>query len=253
MKSNLVYLLFVLNFISSSDALAILGREGAHFFVEAEGGSAWQGRNNVASPGDTGTRFSLRDTIKSPKPYFRIEAEVPLAQKHELRFLYAPFSVSGTGRLRQPVFYEGLHFGTHVDTSTKFKFNSYRLTYRYGLAVKQPWIMMIGFTAKIRDAEIALEQPHLQKSKSNIGFVPLLHFYFSRQLFSNFRFEIEGDAAAAKQGRAEDFSLKLWHDFEKSKISAALGYRILEGGADNPEVYTFALIHYANATLSYAF
>ncbi|NLE06337.1 MAG: hypothetical protein GX638_16250 [Crenarchaeota archaeon] len=31
------------------------------------------------------------------------------------------------------------------------------------------------------------------------------------------------------------------------------GYRMLEGGADNDEVYTFSLFHYAVLGLSYSF
>jgi hypothetical protein len=32
-----------------------------------------------------------------------------------------------------------------------------------------------------------------------------------------------------------------------------LGYRILEGGADNDEVYTFSLFHYAIASVALEF
>ena len=38
---------------------------------------------------------------------------------------------------------------------------------------------------------------------------------------------------------------------ETKRIRA--GYRILEGGADNDEVYNFALFHYASMGISYAF
>jgi hypothetical protein len=63
--------------------------------------------------------------------------------------------------------------------------------------------------------------------------------------FNNrFNFLLEGDALAAPQGRAEDilaaFIVRVF-----DQIDFKLGYRILEGGADNDEVYNFALIHYA--------
>ena len=55
---------------------------------------------------------------------------------------------------------------------------------------------------------------------------------------------LDGDALAAPQGRAEDvLSAVAYQISDKFKIKA--GYRILEGGADNDEVYTFSLFHYA--------
>jgi len=62
----------------------------------------------------------------------------------------------------------------------------------------------------------------------------------------------EGDALAAPQGRAEDVALSLSYDITE-KVSFRLGYRLLEGGADNDKVYTFSLFHYAVAGLSYRF
>lgn len=37
------------------------------------------------------------------------------------------------------------------------------------------------------------------------------------------------------------------------KINFRAGYRILEGGADNDEVYNYALFHYLSAGLSFRF
>ena len=62
----------------------------------------------------------------------------------------------------------------------------------------------------------------------------------------------EGDALAAPQGRAEDVLLAGIYKFS-DHIMVRLGYRILEGGADNDEVYNFALFHYASAGFTLSF
>ncbi|MGB7296236.1 MAG: hypothetical protein WBC70_11660, partial [Candidatus Aminicenantales bacterium] len=62
----------------------------------------------------------------------------------------------------------------------------------------------------------------------------------------------EGDAAAARQGRAEDILLALQYRLN-DKLTLRAGYRILEGGSDVKEVYTFALIHFLSAGLTYTF
>jgi len=52
-----------------------------------------------------------------------------------------------------------------------------------------------------------------------------------------------GDALAAPQGRAEDVLIAM-HYIVSDKIGIKAGYRILEGGADNDEVYNFSLFNY---------
>jgi hypothetical protein len=59
----------------------------------------------------------------------------------------------------------------------------------------------------------------------------------------------EGDALAAPQGRAEDVLVSLQYKVA-DRLTVKFGYRILEGGADNDEVYTFALFNYIAAGVS---
>ena len=57
------------------------------------------------------------------------------------------------------------------------------------------------------------------------------------------------DARTAPQGRAEDVLLALTWALSEDTESRA-GYRTLEGGADNEDVYSFAWLHYAVAALA---
>jgi len=82
--------------------------------------------------------------------------------------------------------------------------------------------------------------------------VPLLHAYARLQATDRLALEAEADALAAPQGRAEDVSLKAVFRVSDA-VSVDVGYRLLEGGADNDEVYTFAFFHYAVAGLRVRF
>ena len=53
-------------------------------------------------------------------------------------------------------------------------------------------------------------------------------------------------AIAAPQGRAEDVLLVVTWSLRPG-VGLHLGYRMLEGGADNDEVYNFSWLHYAVA------
>jgi hypothetical protein len=127
-----------------------------------------------------------------------------------------------------------------------YRFDSYRLTYRYSFVMNRSFDLAAGATAKIRDAEISLNGAETS-SKSNTGFVPLLSVHVEwRPGDGPLGLLFDVDALAAPQGRAEDILLAaMWTVREGVAIYA--GYRTLEGGADNDEVYTFAWFHYAVA------
>lgn len=88
-----------------------------------------------------------------------------------------------------------------------------------------------------------LTQSNLVKAKTNIGFVPLLHVQGSRPFGENWLFRIDFDGLAAPQGRAFDAGLFFERKIPETLFGFFGGYRTLEGGADNGEVYNFAWFH----------
>jgi hypothetical protein len=134
-------------------------------------------------------------------------------------------------------------FPAATPASAKYRFDSYRLTYRYDDAISDRLVFGYGFTAKLRDATISLEGGGKSAKKDNVGFVPLLHWRLLWRLAPPWSLLFAGDALAAPQGRAEDVILALQVQ-TSSRTNLRLGYRLLEGGADVDEVYTFALLHY---------
>ena len=215
--------------------------------VDFENGAAIAGYNDVRIPGDTGTLFSLTDDLASDTSYFwRLRADLRIAPKHVVSALVAPLTIHASGTFDQPVAFAGATFPPGVPTTGLYVFNSYRVTYRYEPVRRENWMFGIGVTLKVRDAETRLEAGGTSAEKTNVGIVPLVNFKLERRLGARATFLLEGDALAAPQGRAEDiFAGVLIHAGTRWSIKA--GYRFLEGGADNDEVYTFALVHYLAA------
>ena len=149
----------------------------SRFIVELEGGPAWQAKNDVQVPNDaSGTRIALDDlTGDGPFPAFRLYAEYRPGRRHGLRLLAAPLSLEGTGVLSEPANFNGESFAAGTPLTARYRFDSYRLTYRYRLVSNASWRVDIGLTGKIRSAEISLEQEDVSSSYSNVGFVPLLN------------------------------------------------------------------------------
>ena len=230
-----------------SVSLAASAQAQDRWRVDFENGAAIAGYNDVRIPGDTGTLFSLTDDLASDTAYFwRVRADVRLGRKHVLSALVAPLTLHASGTFDQPVAFAGATFAPGVPTTGLYVFNSYRVTYRYEPVRRENWMFGFGVTVKVRDAETRLEAGGTSAAKTNVGAVPLVNFKLERRLGARATFLLEGDALAAPQGRAEDiFAGILVHAGKQWSIKA--GYRFLEGGADNDEVYTFALVHYVAA------
>lgn len=221
----------------------------AQVWLDTETGVVVTGYNDVGIPGDLGTRFSLnRDFDASPKIFYRLRLNYTIGERHTISALYAPLTIKSEGSAPFDIFFEGTTFTAGTDIDATYKFNSYRLTYRYEIVRKENFSFGLGFTAKIRDAKIGLASQNLESVKTNVGFVPIINFRLLWNPDENFGLVLEGDALAAPQGRAEDVLLAGTYKIS-DKIKFKAGYRILEGGADNDEVYSFALFHYGVAGL----
>lgn len=221
--------------------------------LDLESGVVSTGYNDIRIPGDGGTFFSLSEELKAhSKIYYRLRVNYKPGERHTLSLLYAPLTVMSDGSLGKDILYEGVTFpaGSNIDAS--YKFNSYRLTYRYDIVKKPEFNFGLGFTAKIRDAKIDLTSGELYSEKINVGFVPIINFRLHWTPGEKFGLLLEGDALAAPQGRAEDVLAAATYKLSDN-FSLKAGYRILEGGADNDEVYTFSLFHYGAIGVLFTF
>jgi hypothetical protein len=225
----------------------------AQLIVDIESGAIFTGYNDVQIPGDIGTRFSLSDDLESDVgASFRLRVEYTLDERHTFSGLYAPLTIQASGTSTEPILFEGVAFQADTDLDGEYTFNSYRLTYRYEFAPRGRLQYGLGLTGKIRDAAIRLEGGGLTSKKTNVGFVPLINFSLRYGLNDKLTGVFEGDALAAPQGRAEDVFLGVLYRFVDT-AAIKIGYRMLEGGADNDEVYNFALLNYAVLGLALRF
>lgn len=226
----------------------------AEFSFDLESGAFFAGRGDVRIPNATGTPFSLTDDLRADDPaaFFRARATWHISPRHDLSLLYAPLTLDSSGTFARTTQFAGTDFLANTPTDARFRFDSYRLTYRYNFVRTEDITFGLGVTAKIRDAEVSVNQSGRSASDSNTGFVPLINYQFAWRFAPQFSFFSEGDALGASQGYAIDAMAAIqWHATEN--LAFRLGYRILDGGADSDSVYTFSTFHYAviGATLRF--
>ena len=249
MKMNKKWVFPALAFFAApaigEEAWSAPGDQASPFEVEIEGGPVWQSRNDVRIPNDaSGTKFSLVDALGSG-PYAAGRAYITwnASERHSCRILLAPLSITGTCAFEAPVDFAGEFFAAGAPTKATYRFNSWRATYRYRFGSGEGTAWWIGFTAKVRDAKIQLDQEGVTARKTDVGFVPLLNIRGRYRARDRWYFILDIDALAGGPGRAEDVALELRYD-AGGRWRLSGGYRTVEGGADVDAVYSFAWLHY---------
>jgi hypothetical protein len=248
---RITWLLLLCTACASPGSKLSAHRDAHPVTLELEGGPVWQSRNDVRIPGDTGTRFSMIDvTGHGPFAAARLTADWDINERHAVRAVIAPLEFDGTGELEEDTRFAGKLFDKDRRTKGTYRFSSYRLGYRYTFLHDEHWRLRVGGTLFVRDAKIELEQGGTSASDSDVGVVPLLNLAVEYYPARRWRIVGELDGLAAPQGRAFDIALKGYYDVA-DWCSLGLGYRTIEGGVDNDDVYNFAWLH--SMVLSVAF
>jgi len=129
-------------------------------------------------------------------------------ERQSVRLLAAPLRIEQTFTPTEPVVFQDLVFPGGRPTDSRYRFDSYRATWYWRFAPSGKWSFRLGATLKVRSAEIGLSGDPGRSVKDDLGVVPLLYAYARYQATERFALELEADALAAPQGRAEDVSLK---------------------------------------------
>jgi hypothetical protein len=209
--------------------------------------------NKVRIPNQGGTTINLAEELSiQPKVFYRLRAGYLIKNRHSISALFAPLTVKYDGTTGRDIQFNGVTFSGQQPVEVFYKFNSYRLTYRYDFLARARWRVGVGLTGKIRDADVRFKNESSDTHFDNVGFVPLINFYAAYRPSYRWSFILEGDALAAKQGRAEDIFAGAAYQINP-RLAVKLGYRMVEGGTDVDDVYNFNWINYASTGLLFSF
>lgn len=219
----------------------------AQFELDVESGVSWNTKNQIRFPNGGNSLADLLDVTDDlgtgKTLFYRLRGSYTVNEKHVISVLYAPLQFETTGQFTEPVRFGNETFDTQDKTTVSYKFNSYRLTYRYVFLDKEKIKIGAGITGKIRDARVAFSADGKSNETTDLGVVPLINFSIELLPNNPLSFIIIGDALVGPQGRAEDVFAGANYKINNT-IKFKAGYRVLEGGADVDQVYNFSLIHY---------
>jgi hypothetical protein len=233
--------------------LVVFSQEPVKVFIDAEGGSVSTGYNDVRVPNKTGSNFSLKDDLNPGNHFFyRLKGGLIINDRHTISFLYAPLSIDANGTFKKEIDFLGIKFPADVGITGNFRLTTYRLTYRYDFIKNSKGELGLGLTAAYREASVRIRSTLLNEHKDDSGFSPLLNVRALWQPHRIIGVLLEGDVLLATKERAEDFLLAANFKFS-NHFAWRIGYRILEGGADNSSIYTNSLFNFATTGLTLTF
>lgn len=208
--------------------------------VELGLAKAVSNRFNIPNPGGSRVSAASGDS----KIYGRLQYLLKFSEFDFVRLTIAPFTQKYSYTNDGPTIFNGSSFPANTNIDVTYRFNSYRIGYLRRFGISDSLKLQAGLIGKVRDAKIELSTPGMQTTYSNVGFVPLLNVGAFWNLGQSFELRFDLDGAAAPQGRAFDGMLEVYRVLSNNGSGVSAGMRILEGGADNKKVNTFALLHY---------
>jgi hypothetical protein len=213
-------------------------------FLDVETGPVFTGKNDAKIDGAYGTPFSFTGVLNTEPWYFiRVRAGYTIKDRHTISLLAAPLKIESRGSSSRFILFRQRLFFPGTPITGTFKFNSFRLTYRYDIVRNDKVEFGLGLTGKIRDAYIRLDSLGFKTTRPDLGFVPLINVRLQWMFVPQFSLLLDADWLVGPQGRAEDIMTALQYHIN-DHVTVRTGYRLLEGGAKNSKVYTFSLFHY---------
>lgn len=217
--------------------------------------AAFGTRNTVQRPNnDEGTRIYLnKDFERKNNASFspRIELEYSY-RRHHIIATAALLGDRFEGRAGEDILYNHELFTAGTDLEATYRFNTYRLGYRYHIVERPRFNFELGATILLRQAYISMEDNSRKTKFKNVGVAPLLSYYIEWIAADRLSLLSYGDAFAVKVGRAEDIFAGVKYQFTPL-LSATAGYRLLEGGSDGDRVYTMAAFHFVSVGVGFDF
>ena len=216
---------------------------------------AFGANNDICCPNNgDGTRLSLPgDLHRTSTAVFAPRAELEYAyRRHHIMFAAVFVRENFTGFASEPIRFNTALFETGSSIDALYRFDTYRLSYRYRLVDRPKFQFELGATVLLRDAMVAMTGNDTSSAFYNLGVVPLISYYIGWTPIPKLSVYSYGDGLVSKYGRAEDIFAGVKYDVHPN-IGVLAGYRVIEGGSNVKSVYTFALYHFLSIGLELHF
>lgn len=168
----------------------------------------------------------------------RVGLGLQLAPRQELRLVYAALDFDEMGRSSHPGVFQDHASSAGPPMEAIYRFDSYRLGWRYTMLENAEWTWKLGATTRVRSAEISLRQGEVMESRRDTTLLPLLTLYGEYRFAPRWRGILDFEGLTGGGGRAIDLGLRVSYDMTRNWALGA-GYRMLDTSVDGANLYNF--------------
>lgn len=165
-------------------------------------------------------------------PADRLSVEMSWDDRHTVIGLYAPFDLTTTATLSQPIVFRETSFDTNQAVTFRYLFDGYRTSYLYRLWQSDALSVSLGGSLQIRNAQVAATAADGSRYavESDIGLVPALKARLTGDWGHTYA-TFDADGLWSPVGAILDTAITLgWPIHEQA--SAYVRLRYLGGGAN---------------------
>lgn len=187
----------------------------------------------VSGADATGLRLHRDPGVPGVAGSGRVEAVWPLAEgRGELRATLRPAvgSIDPSDAAAQTIALSG----AAPASAAGWRLDAPRVTWRRAWIDSPELKLRLGVTARLRDSGAGAGQGPLLSSRSDGGFVPLLHASFEQRLGDRFSLLADVDAMVPGGATMLDAGVRLRYDFNQA-WAGTMAYRLLDGASAGRE------------------
>jgi hypothetical protein len=205
------------------------------FSLTIGSGFAFQYKNTIQQPSESGTSLRLDPFLTSSPLALRFQANYAVSENMEYRFLVSPFiqksSFTATEKLRS----QGTTFEKGEKIETYFSFNSVR--FGFANKIRQGFFKncKVGVTLVVRKWDVRLKSAEHNSNNDNLLALPLLYLGYEKNITPKLIFTSDIDVLGFAQAYVLEGGTALNYKVSKNFLLGAQ-YRILSGAYNSSDI-----------------
>lgn len=219
-----------------------------------EFGGAWMNKNDIAAPKHSGDvlDFNVVGATADPTSSVRSGFEFFFDKHNELFIQFSPYELRAVGTLNVPTNFNGSSYNTTDETFMAYRWNEYRVRWRYKLIDNRDFVFKLGAGLSISDNQVELSTVSQTELVSTLSALPIGHIHAGMNIGDRSELYVEVDGGGAGDEYIIDTTLQYRYKFNKHWDIGG-GYRYQSVRIDTSDMYNHYNAENIVMNLGYSF
>jgi len=218
-------------------------------------GPAWQQKNEVTAPTDSGTTFDLNNFKETNDPTTTANAIIEwYAGRHRTLFSFEPFEARDFGEFSEASTFSGQVYPADTEIRSAYRLIDVRLQYGYDLMVGGPWTVEVGAGIAFQRTivELATTDDTQSSEATSRVWLPLVNALVAYDFTPRWSAAAELSGLSLGDDEQLDANISVGYRFDRY-WDAGIGYGIYQREAEVEELYNKAEYELLMTYVGYSF